>query len=130
MYINHAIQSWKYDVNISRIESRPVSNENNGRSKFDFFVDFHGKVGDVNVNALLHKLKGMTDKLLVLDEKEVRILFAACGIAIQYKLQEIKRIQTLIQLQNYPPLYRCTGSHATSPNSTSSPTGHSMQGRI
>ena len=35
-------------------------------------VDFHGKVGDANVNALLHKLKGMTDKLLVLDEKEVR----------------------------------------------------------
>jgi len=62
---------WKYDVNISRIESRPVSNEDNGRSKFDFFVDFHGKVGDVNVNALLHQLKSMTDKLLVLDEKEV-----------------------------------------------------------
>ncbi len=41
------------------------------RPKFDFFVDFHGKVGDPNVNALLKELKSMTDKLLVLDEKEV-----------------------------------------------------------
>jgi hypothetical protein len=53
-------------VNITRIESRPVTS-----SKFDFFVDFHGRVGDANVNALLGELKGMTDKLLVLDEKEV-----------------------------------------------------------
>jgi hypothetical protein len=58
---------WKYDVNITRIESRPVSNQ-----QFDFFVDFNGKVGDANVNALLNALKGMTDKLLVLDEKEVQ----------------------------------------------------------
>lgn len=71
--------SWKYDVNISRIESRPVkadSSSPNSRgsvaSVFDFFVDFHGKVGDANVNALLGELKGMTDRLLVLDEKEVR----------------------------------------------------------
>ncbi|KAL7461965.1 hypothetical protein ACHAXS_002382 [Conticribra weissflogii] len=68
---------WKYDVNITRIESRPVVyNRDSGtggqsRPKFDFFVDFHGKVGDPNVNALLKELKGMTDKLLVLDEKEV-----------------------------------------------------------
>jgi hypothetical protein len=36
-------------------------------------VDFHGQVGDANVNALLNALKGMTDKLLVLDEKEVSL---------------------------------------------------------
>jgi hypothetical protein len=36
-------------------------------------VDFHGQVGDANVNALLNTLKGMTDKLLVLDEKEVSL---------------------------------------------------------
>jgi len=59
---------WKYDVNITRIESRAVQSNS---TKFDFFVDFHGKVGDPNVNALLSTLKGMTDKLLVLDEKEV-----------------------------------------------------------
>lgn len=55
-------------MNITRIESRPVQSNS---AKFDFFVDFHGKVGDPNVNALLSALKGMTDKLLVLDEKEV-----------------------------------------------------------
>ena len=64
------ILSWKYDVNITRIESR-INTER--PSKFDFFVDFHGQVGeDANVDALLAKLGGMTDRLLVLDEKEVR----------------------------------------------------------
>lgn len=73
---------WKYDVNITRIESRPVTTvsssssgssggSSGGSPKFDFFVDFHGKVGDPNVNALLQSLKQLTDKLLVLDEKEV-----------------------------------------------------------
>jgi hypothetical protein len=64
---------WKYDVNITRIESRPVTaaGSSGGSPKFDFFVDFHGKVGDPNVNALLQSLKQLTDKLLVLDEKEV-----------------------------------------------------------
>jgi phenylalanine-4-hydroxylase len=66
---------WKYDVNITRIESRPVTSGSGsgggGSPKFDFFVDFHGKVGDPNVNALLQSLKQLTDKLLVLDEKEV-----------------------------------------------------------
>jgi len=38
---------------------------------FDFFVDFYGSLSDTNVDALLQELKGMTDKLLVLDEKEV-----------------------------------------------------------
>ena len=56
-------------MNITRIESRPAKSD-----KFDFFVDFHGQVGDANVNALLGELKGMTDRLLVLDEKEVRLL--------------------------------------------------------
>ena len=57
-------------MNITRIESRPAKAD-----KFDFFVDFHGQVGDGNVNALLKELKGMTDRLLVLDEKEVRLLY-------------------------------------------------------
>ena len=65
IFIQH---SWKFDVNITRIESRPVQSNS---AKFDFFVDFYGRVGDTNVNALLQELKGMTDKLLVLDEKEV-----------------------------------------------------------
>jgi len=64
---------WKYNVNITRIESRPVNNNNNniGHPKFDFFIDFHGKIGDPNVNALLKSLQQLTTKLLVLDEKEV-----------------------------------------------------------
>ena len=66
-------RSWKYDVNVTRIESRPVSSQDSGgNARFDFFVDFYGRVGGTNVNALLNVLKGMTDKLLVLDEKEVR----------------------------------------------------------
>ena len=69
--------SWKYDVNITRIESRPVST--NDESKvFDFFVDFYGSLSDTNVNALLQELKGMTDKLLVLDEKEVSLDCVLC----------------------------------------------------
>ena len=61
-------------MNITRIESRPVNNHNNNSNsqpKFDFFIDFHGKVGDPNINALLHSLQQFTTKLLVLDEKEV-----------------------------------------------------------
>ena len=66
--------SWKYDVNITRIESRPVSTNNN---RFDFFVDFYGSLSDTNVSSLLQELKGMTDKLLVLDEKEVSYTWIA-----------------------------------------------------
>ncbi|KAL7527800.1 hypothetical protein ACHAWF_002315, partial [Thalassiosira exigua] len=65
---------WKYDVNATRIESRPASVDDaaaGGGPKFDFFVDFRGRVADENVTKLLTELKKMTDKLLVLDEKEV-----------------------------------------------------------
>lgn len=58
---------WKYDINVTRIESRPASLD----GRFDFFVDFRGRLGDDRVDALLVELKGMTQKLLVLDEKEV-----------------------------------------------------------
>ena len=68
LYIYSLSHSWKYDVNITRIESRIKQN----RSIFDFFVDFHGKVGDANIDALLMQLRSMTEnKILVLDEKEV-----------------------------------------------------------
>ena len=74
IFIQH---SWKFDVNITRIESRPVQSNS---AKFDFFVDFYGRVGDTNVNALLQELKGMTDKLLVLDEKEVSHIYLFEGV--------------------------------------------------
>ena len=77
---SNTILSWKYSVNITRIESRPVSSTN-GIAKFDFFVDFHGKVGDVKVDSLLQELKRMTDKLLVLGEKEVS--HVACVIVTE-----------------------------------------------
>ena len=62
--------SWKYDVNITRIESRPVSTNDESSLVFDFFVDFYGSLSDTNVSSLLQELK-VIDKLLVLDEKEV-----------------------------------------------------------
>jgi len=63
---------WKHDVNITRIESRPVQQKQDEAARFDFFVDFDGKRGDDNVEKLLQDLRRNTDKLLILDEKEVR----------------------------------------------------------
>jgi hypothetical protein len=63
---------WKYDVNVTRIESRPAKSKKWGPKRFDFFVDFDGTPGDPNVDKLLTALKPLTNKLLVLDEKEVR----------------------------------------------------------
>jgi hypothetical protein len=62
---------WKYDVNICRIESRPVQSGSREQKRFDFFVDFEGNPSDENVFKLLDALKSMTRKLLVLDEKQV-----------------------------------------------------------
>jgi hypothetical protein len=63
---------WKYDINVTRIESRPAKSTKWGPKRFDFFVDFDGSQGDPNVDKLLTALKPVTNKLLVLDEKEVR----------------------------------------------------------
>jgi phenylalanine-4-hydroxylase len=62
---------WKYDVNICRIESRPLQVGPQGERRFDFFVDLEGSPGDKHVSLLLDALKPMTDKLLILDEKRV-----------------------------------------------------------
>ena len=69
---------WKHDVNISRIESRPAFMPNMELTdcskpvrRFDFFVDFDGQRGDTNIDALLRDLLPITDKLLILDNKEV-----------------------------------------------------------
>ncbi len=57
---------WKFDVNITRIESRPSR-----ANRFDFFVDMEGNVGDDNVDRLLSSLKKIgVKKLLILDEKQ------------------------------------------------------------
>lgn len=62
---------WKYDINITLIESRPAQAGRWGRKRFDFFVDFYGSRSDPTVEKLLSALKPMTGKLLILDEKEV-----------------------------------------------------------
>lgn len=62
---------WKFDINASRIESRPAKPDDMGRRSFDFFVDFDGSVGEANVDSLLAVLREKSEKLLILDEKEV-----------------------------------------------------------
>ena len=66
---------WKYDVNLTRIESRPNPEYNN--HKVDLYVVFEGKLdghgskNSANISKLLHDLKSMTNKLLILDDKKV-----------------------------------------------------------
>jgi len=64
---------WKYDVNVCRIESRPVqaTGRRKNERRFDFFVDMEGSLDDDNVSKLMDALRPMTSKLLVLDEKRV-----------------------------------------------------------
>ena len=58
---------WKYDVNISRIESRPKA----GGEKFDFFIDCDGSCSDPHLQQLLAALREVAHTLLILDEREV-----------------------------------------------------------
>ena len=70
---------WKYDINVSRIESRPVQAQTHygaamnvgHHAKFNFYMDFDGSLEDDNVKKLLQDLGPLTDKLLLLDEKDV-----------------------------------------------------------
>jgi hypothetical protein len=67
---------WKYDVNNTRIESRPSKETSDKETntvtrRFDFFVDLDGQRDDPSIQKLLQDLRPMTNRLLVLDEKEV-----------------------------------------------------------
>jgi hypothetical protein len=66
---------WKYDINVTRIESRPVAPSSqwggDKKPKFDFYMDFDGSVDDPTVRKLFQDLGPLTAKLLVLDEKDV-----------------------------------------------------------
>lgn len=71
---------WKYDINITRIESRPVMSQYQQTqyswnkptaNTFDFYMDFRGSLDDPSVQKLMQELVPLTDKLLVLDEKDV-----------------------------------------------------------
>jgi hypothetical protein len=73
---------WKYDLNVSRIESRPVQRKSDhhtpygttGKEEqpvFDFYLDFDGTLNDPAAQKLLRDLTPLTEKLLILDEKDV-----------------------------------------------------------
>jgi hypothetical protein len=62
---------WKYDINVSRIESRPFNSGRWGKPKFDFYMDFDGSLEDSNVQKLFDDLSPLVGKLLVLDDKDV-----------------------------------------------------------
>lgn len=73
---------WKHDVGIAQVESCPVVSCDTGNddddddgthdgTKFEFFAEFHGEVGDANVDSLLVELKSASAAALrVLDENE------------------------------------------------------------
>jgi len=59
---------WKYDINITHIESRPSPK---GCDCFKFYIDFDGYVGELNTDKFLAELNKVCRNLLVLDQKEV-----------------------------------------------------------
>lgn len=60
---------WKFDVNISRIESRPSKRRDS--HTFEIFTDVNGQRGEDRVDRLLASLQPCVQSMLVLDEKEV-----------------------------------------------------------
>ncbi|CAB9496196.1 Tryptophan 5-hydroxylase [Seminavis robusta] len=65
---------WKYDINVTRIESRPLQkgcNNDSTQDTFDFYLDFDGDTQDDNVQQLLQALKPLANKVLILDSKDV-----------------------------------------------------------
>ncbi|CAM9893922.1 unnamed protein product [Chrysoparadoxa australica] len=59
---------WKYDISITRIESRPLPRD---ASSFDFSIDFYGQRGERHVDDLLQVLKGHTKSMHITDHKDV-----------------------------------------------------------
>lgn len=57
---------WKYDINMSHIESRPSKNSENN---CDFNVNFDGKPGDPIIDKLLDDLKRHCSTFLVMSDK-------------------------------------------------------------
>jgi phenylalanine-4-hydroxylase len=63
---------WKNDINISRIESRPMRIANGETGTFDFFVDFESPgSGDLKTSKLLTDIDPLTSKVMLLDPSEV-----------------------------------------------------------
>lgn len=61
---------WKYDINLTHIESRPCIGSKSCEI-FNVFIDFDGKIGEEKTDNLLKTIRSMTKHLLILDEKEV-----------------------------------------------------------
>lgn len=59
---------WKYDIDLTHIESRPSPKDSRG---FLIQIDFKGSADEVNVNKLMGELRKHSRNMLVLDEKEV-----------------------------------------------------------
>lgn len=59
---------WKFDINLTHIESRPSPKDSNG---FHIYIDFVGYQGDEKTDLLMHELRQRCRNMLVLDEKEV-----------------------------------------------------------
>ncbi len=59
---------WKFDVSITKIESRPSPKDS---SVFIIQIDFNGSIGDQTTDKLMSSLRQHCKNTLVLDEKEV-----------------------------------------------------------
>ena len=58
---------WKYDLNLTRIESRPARDD----GSFMMHIDFEGRTGDPMVDKMLTKIREHSKNVLVLDDKVV-----------------------------------------------------------
>ena len=59
---------WKYDINLSRIESRPAKSDS---YTYDFFVDFTAPVGEQAKDSLMAELNKVCASATLLAPKEV-----------------------------------------------------------
>ena len=59
---------WKYEVNLTHIESRPCPKNQEG---FHISIDFHGSIGEERTDKLMRELRTRCRNMLVLDEREV-----------------------------------------------------------
>mmetsp|Transcript_21544 Transcript_21544/g.29783 ORF Transcript_21544/g.29783 Transcript_21544/m.29783 type:complete len:477 (-) Transcript_21544:228-1658(-) len=59
---------WKFDIDLTHIESRPSTKSNTG---FNIYIDFAGRLGDIKTDNLIVELKRRCNNMLILDEKEV-----------------------------------------------------------
>eukprot|EP01039_Chlorochromonas_danica_P004872 gene4872-5340_t len=59
---------WKYEINLTHIDSRPAPKSNDG---FHIYIDFDGAIGEDRTDRLIADLSKICHNTLVLDEKEV-----------------------------------------------------------